>query len=214
MNLRNSNFDLCVLIFLPHPFEVLFRTLKFLYCCDVKARDAFQYMFEEWKCDVRCNFQYSIVLMKLIFLQEKIERNASALETHTHHLCRLAESRRDALKINQTENTITFSIKRGVFVHDGLESSSLEKESTNFQEELASSGTLVGHSRNGKSIITLVKLPFIEKIPPYTTWIFLDRFVGHLFIIYLTWLVEDTIKITPEVATKDHCFQKQKSNDG
>lgn len=32
---------------------------------------------------------------------------------------------------------------------------------------------------NGEEVVssTTAKLPFVEKIPPYTTWIFLDRYV-------------------------------------
>lgn len=54
-----------------------------------------------------------------------------------------------------------------------------EKEIGHSQEENLSAGTLAV----GNGVVRLVKLPFIEKIPPYTSWIFLAKYC-FLFSIY------------------------------
>lgn len=52
----------------------------------------------------------------------------------------------------------------------------VEKEYLHIQEENLSLGTvLFGTNGNGKATVRLVKLPFVNKIPPYTAWIFLDK---------------------------------------
>ncbi|XP_026656133.1 histone-lysine N-methyltransferase EZ1 isoform X2 [Phoenix dactylifera] len=52
----------------------------------------------------------------------------------------------------------------------------VEKEYLHIQEENLSSGTvLFGSNGSSKAAVRLVKLPFVNKIPPYTAWIFLDK---------------------------------------
>lgn len=52
-----------------------------------------------------------------------------------------------------------------------------DKEVVHNQEEVLSSGTVViGNNGGNKSVVHLLNLPFVEKIPPYTTWIFLNKY--------------------------------------
>lgn len=61
-----------------------------------------------------------------------------------------------------------------------------EREVVHVQEEnLSADGTLVLSSSGDSAqsiVLQLVKLPLVDKIPPYTTWIFLDKYsVATLF---------------------------------
>lgn len=56
-----------------------------------------------------------------------------------------------------------------------------ERELVHVQEENLVAGTLVLSSSGGsgashRTVVQLVKLPVVDKIPPYTTWIFLDKY--------------------------------------
>lgn len=118
----------------------------------------------------------------MVLLQEKLEKNGIALESHTNHLYELAKSKSDPCNMDQIKgkSVITFNFGSGICIFDGSDSGFMEKDIVNSQEEILSSGIVFGNSKNGKSLITLIKLPFIEKIPPYTTWIFLDRSADDL----------------------------------
>lgn len=51
-----------------------------------------------------------------------------------------------------------------------------DKESANSQEEISAPDSVVfGSSCGGKTVVRLNKIPFVDKIPPYTSWIFLNR---------------------------------------
>jgi [histone H3]-lysine27 N-trimethyltransferase EZH2 len=53
-----------------------------------------------------------------------------------------------------------------------------DKDGGNSQDEssFTSNGILAGNL-GAKNAIQVIKLPEVEKLPPYTTWIFLDRSV-------------------------------------
>jgi [histone H3]-lysine27 N-trimethyltransferase EZH2 len=60
------------------------------------------------------------------------------------------------------------------------------------QEESFSSGTLMLGNSVHKTVVQFVKLPIVERVPPYTTWIFLDKYVticviflSSLFLAYI-----------------------------
>lgn len=44
---------------------------------------------------------------------------------------------------------------------------------------------------NSQEVVSLIsaKLPIIEKIPPYTTWIFLDRYENIIFVLFMNSLI-------------------------
>jgi histone-lysine N-methyltransferase EZH2 len=77
---------------------------------------------------------------------------------------------------------LTLRIENALCKLSGLDPTSGDKETVNCQEESCSSLSTInfGSSSGGKSIVRPIKLPFVEMIPPYTTWIFLDRYYGKL----------------------------------
>lgn len=72
----------------------------------------------------------------------------------------------------ENENLLSFRLRNALCKIGGWESSKEfgEKEGCISQEEV-----MVGSNGGGKSVVRLIKLPYVEKIPPYTSWIFLDK---------------------------------------
>ncbi|KAJ6807670.1 histone-lysine N-methyltransferase EZ3 isoform X2 [Iris pallida] len=111
-------------------------------------------------------------------VKEKIERNRKDLRVHTARL--LESASRSSLDGSETENSLSYRLGDALCRIGGWEPSkelAAEKEGVNVQEENPSTSSVVfgGGNGGGRSVVRLVKLPYVEKIPPYTTWIFLDR---------------------------------------
>ncbi|XP_057813225.2 histone-lysine N-methyltransferase CLF isoform X2 [Cryptomeria japonica] len=112
-------------------------------------------------------------------VKEKIESNAIQLKACTAYLQSLADTRQVPNAIEKDGNKDMFTL-RIESAHCKLSDSDHmlgDKENVNCQEEGSSaSSTIIYASSSGcKSIVRAIKLPFVERIPPYTTWIFLDR---------------------------------------
>ncbi|OVA16776.1 SANT/Myb domain [Macleaya cordata] len=95
-------------------------------------------------------------------VNEKLKRNEKNLKVNTHQLLRLATSHKDHYfkEPNGSKNMLLFRIESPLCKLSGYAQGLGEKDNVNSQEVFPS---------------TTIKLPFIEKIPPYTTWIFLDK---------------------------------------
>ncbi|KAF2325080.1 hypothetical protein GH714_022665 [Hevea brasiliensis] len=114
----------------------------------------------EWQCKAE-HISYGIEIKRLCFqAQRKVERNRRKLESDVSQLI-LATSRRNALSMGQTGVAkMNFSrIGTPLCKYSGFAHGSGDKDYINGHEVIPS---------------TSARLPFIEKIPPYTTWIFLD----------------------------------------
>ncbi|WOL18379.1 hypothetical protein Cni_G27174 [Canna indica] len=119
---------------------------------------------------------------RLVFVKEKIEGNRKNLQLHT---CKLFDAAvaaeaatRSSSSLPKGENLLSSRMGNAPCTLNGWDvlNGSGEKEVMHSQEEVLSSGTVVVGSNDGnKSVVRLLKLPFVEKIPPYTTWIFLDK---------------------------------------
>ena len=96
----------------------------------------------------------------LIFVQDKVERNRRKLLADVSKL-RLATSR-TFMGQNGVSKMISFRIGAPLCKYSGFAQVSGDKDLINGHEVV---------------IATSTKLPFVEKIPPYTTWIFLDKYV-------------------------------------
>ena len=78
------------------------------------------------------------------------------------------------------ENVLSFRLGNPICKISGWESSKEfgEREIFYSQEEIStssSSSAVFWSNGGGRSVVRLVKLPNVERIPPYTTWIFLDK---------------------------------------
>ncbi|XP_078157880.1 SET domain-containing protein isoform X2 [Carex rostrata] len=112
-------------------------------------------------------------------IKEKIEANRQKLSTFTQHTYNLSKLRRNnALNsIDADSNMLTRKQHDAMCAKNDYELPTGERDGTSFLEECssASSSMLLGGNLGGKSSIRPIKLPEVTKLPPYTTWIFLDR---------------------------------------
>ncbi|XP_077240780.1 SET domain-containing protein isoform X2 [Tasmannia lanceolata] len=109
-------------------------------------------------------------------IKEKLESNGENLELHTSQLFASAVSKKDLCSTEQkgTRNMLSCRIESALYKLSGSDPGSGDRENITCQEEVLLS-IVLGNNSSGKSLIRLIKLPYVEKIPPYTTWIFLNR---------------------------------------
>ncbi|KAH0728222.1 hypothetical protein KY284_004087 [Solanum tuberosum] len=91
---------------------------------------------------------------------DKLEENKRKLENHVSELLLLATSRSDTMKNSGTGKMLSLRISSPLCKVGGLVQGSGDRDYANGEEVVSS--------------IT-ARLPFIQNIPPYTTWIFLDK---------------------------------------
>lgn len=110
--------------------------------------------------------------------QKRIEENAEKVLDVTKNLYKLSMERRN-FKIICGDGGVDLLAKRqkdAIDMHNGIGTSNGDNESSSSQEDgYAPSAILLGSSIAVKNAVRPIKLPEVKKLPPYTTWIFLDR---------------------------------------
>ncbi|KAL0457574.1 UNVERIFIED_CONTAM: Histone-lysine N-methyltransferase EZA1 [Sesamum latifolium] len=91
---------------------------------------------------------------------EKLEKNCTRVQAYVSDLKALAASRNDFNAVNDSVNFLSFRMDNPLCKVSGLNQGSVDRDNVDNEEVVFS---------------TTAKLPLIEKLPPYTTWIFLDR---------------------------------------
>ncbi|XP_042497884.1 histone-lysine N-methyltransferase CLF-like isoform X2 [Macadamia integrifolia] len=113
-----------------------------------------------------------------ISIKKRMEENRQKLIGITNHVYNLSKERRNNL-MTDTDKNIDLLTKRqadALGKLNGLDVNNGEKDNDCFQEDSpASSSVLLGASFASKSAIRPIKLPEVKRLPPYTTWVFLDR---------------------------------------
>nr|CAD1827738.1 unnamed protein product [Ananas comosus var. bracteatus] len=120
-----------------------------------------------------------VIADRYTYIKKKIEENKQKLSTFTQHTYNLSQTRRNNT-VNSTDIDVNLLTRRqddALCTLNSLELSAGEKDSTSCQEESSytSSVVLLGGNVGGKNAIRPIKLLEVAKLPPYTTWIFLDR---------------------------------------
>ncbi|XP_057821616.2 histone-lysine N-methyltransferase CLF [Cryptomeria japonica] len=110
-----------------------------------------------------------------VYVKERIDLNKRNLELYTANLLSLSKSRKVTSSIGkeETKDILTCRMEKAPCKFS-LDLTAGEKENINFQEEGSNASSIVG-SCGGKTGVRPIKLHEVQKIPPYTTWIFLDR---------------------------------------
>ncbi|XP_010270364.1 PREDICTED: histone-lysine N-methyltransferase EZ1-like isoform X2 [Nelumbo nucifera] len=116
---------------------------------------------------------------RCVFIKKRMEENKEKLMGITNHVYALSKERR-CNGINGTNKNLGLLVKRQgdtLGMLNGLDLNNGEKDTNGAQEDNhASSAVLIGTSFGVKNnIVRPIKLPEVKKLPPYTTWIFLDR---------------------------------------
>ncbi|CAL9120990.1 unnamed protein product [Musa textilis] len=113
------------------------------------------------------------------YIKKKMDENKQKLSSMTQLVYNLSKVRRNSSDHSSDldTNLLTRRQDDALCTVNSLEQSAGEKDSGSCQEEssYASSTVLIGNNFGGKNGVRLIKLPEVPKLPPYTTWIFLDR---------------------------------------
>ncbi|TYJ10484.1 hypothetical protein E1A91_A11G210700v1 [Gossypium mustelinum] len=110
-----------------------------------------------------------------VFVKKRLEENRQKLGGITYHLYKLSNERRSSW-ISDTDSALDLLTKRqkdALGMQNGIDASNGDKDRYNCQE--SSTAVLMGSSIPVKNAVCPIKLAEVKKLPPYTTWIFLDR---------------------------------------
>ena len=106
-----------------------------------------------------------------------MEENRQRLVGITNHLYTLSKERRNS-DIDEGVDLLTKRQRDALDMQNGNDASNGDKASHCSQEEgHASSAVLLGSSIAVRNAVRPIKLTEVKRLPPYTTWIFLDRCV-------------------------------------
>ncbi|GAV83620.1 SET domain-containing protein [Cephalotus follicularis] len=95
---------------------------------------------------------------RVVLIKEKVEKNREELKIHVSRLTYVTSSRK---LDNRSDRLFSSRIEIPLCTFSGFAQGSGDKDYVNGHEVVSSTSS--------------IKLPYVEKIPPYTTWIFLDR---------------------------------------
>lgn len=123
----------------------------------------------------------SLLIFFVLNYQNKMEENRQKLAGVTNHLYKFSMDRRTG-RTNDTDRSIDLLTKRqkdALDMHNGVEASDGDMDSSSSQEDApASTAVLLGSNVPVKNAVRPIKISEAKRLPPYTTWIFLDRCVG------------------------------------
>ncbi|KAG2724385.1 hypothetical protein I3843_01G015600 [Carya illinoinensis] len=113
-----------------------------------------------------------------VSVKNKMEENRQKLAGVTNHLYKFSMDRRTG-RTNDTDRSIDLLTKRqkdALDMHNGVEASDGDMDSSSSQEDApASTAVLLGSNVPVKNAVRPIKISEAKRLPPYTTWIFLDR---------------------------------------
>ncbi|XP_020399443.1 histone-lysine N-methyltransferase EZ2 isoform X7 [Zea mays] len=161
---------------------------------------------------------------RLAYIKEKLEVNRKTLQRHSCSLFDVAAAAEVASRGTDGGNALSQRAAERQCGSD-LANGIGERDVVSVQEENLATGTLALSSSGAtaqRTIVRFVKLPLVEKIPPYTTWIFLDKnqrmaddqsVVGRRRIYYDTvgneaLICSDSDEEIPEPEEEKHFFTK------
>ncbi|KAL3633946.1 hypothetical protein CASFOL_022708 [Castilleja foliolosa] len=113
-----------------------------------------------------------------LYIKKQMQENTEGVVDVTKDLYKLSMERRNC-KIVFGDGGVDLLAKRqkdAIDMHNGISTSNGDNESSSSQEVgYAPSAILLGSSYVVKNVVRPIKLPEVETLPPYTTWVFLDR---------------------------------------
>ncbi|KAK5793017.1 histone-lysine N-methyltransferase CLF-like [Gossypium arboreum] len=108
-------------------------------------------------------------------VKTRLEENKQKLVGITSHLYKLSKDRRSSwiIDTDSASDLLTKRQKDALGMQNGIDASNGDKDGYSYQEP--STAVLMGSSIPVKNAVRPIKLTEVKKLPPYTTWIFLDR---------------------------------------
>jgi [histone H3]-lysine27 N-trimethyltransferase EZH2 len=129
----------------------------------------------------------------LIPCQNRIGENKTNISSYTQRTYNLSKNRQISTSkgTDSASNLLTKRQDDALCTLHSLDIIPVDKDGGTFQDEspFSSSNVMFGGNLGPKNaIIRPIKLPEVPKLPPYTTWIFLDRSVYNyrLFLTFQT----------------------------
>lgn len=110
-----------------------------------------------------------------------MEENKQKLVGITTHLLKSSTERR-IRRVNDSDKGVDLLTKRqkdALDMQNGIDVSDGENDRSQ-EDNHASTAVLLGSNVAVRNAVRPIKLPEVKRLPPYTTWIFLDRFVIFL----------------------------------
>ncbi|XP_073022642.1 histone-lysine N-methyltransferase EZA1 isoform X1 [Primulina eburnea] len=106
---------------------------------------------------------------RVAFVGEKLEKNSKKVQAYVADIKTLTESRNDltVVRSNDSANFLSLRMVNPLCKVSGLAEGSADRDAINNSRENTSSEDI--------AFSATAKLPLVEKLLPYTTWIFLDR---------------------------------------
>ncbi|XP_055825652.1 histone-lysine N-methyltransferase CLF isoform X2 [Solanum dulcamara] len=112
------------------------------------------------------------------YIKKRVEGNTQKLENLTKDLYNLAIERK-CVEIFDADGRVDLLSKRqkdAIDMQNGIDTSNADDDSNSSEDDgYATSAILLGSSIAVKNAVRPIKLPEVKRIPPYTSWIFLDR---------------------------------------
>ncbi|XP_052195897.1 histone-lysine N-methyltransferase CLF isoform X2 [Diospyros lotus] len=124
------------------------------------------------------SFKKQVAANRCVFIKKRMEETSLKLVDISTHLYKLSLERRND-KVMCPDKSIDLLMKRqkdAIDMQNGIDVSYGDKDSNSSQEDgHACSAILLGSSIAVKNAVRPIKLSEVKRLPPYTTWIFLDR---------------------------------------
>ncbi|RLM55769.1 histone-lysine N-methyltransferase EZ1 isoform X2 [Panicum miliaceum] len=116
---------------------------------------------------------------RLTYIKNRIGENKANLGTFTQRTYNLSKNRQNNTSkgTDLAPNLLTKRQDDALCTLHSVDICPADKDGSNFQDEspFSSSNVILGGNISAKNAIRPIKLPEVSKLPPYTTWIFLDR---------------------------------------
>ncbi|XP_059642629.1 histone-lysine N-methyltransferase CLF isoform X2 [Cornus florida] len=124
------------------------------------------------------SFKKQVAVDRCLYIKKRMEDNRLKLADVSNHLYKLSLERKNSklIGIDKSVDLLTKRQKDAIDMQNGNDINNGDKESNSSQEDgHASSAILLGSSIAVKNVVRPIKLAEVKRLPPYTTWIFLDR---------------------------------------
>ncbi|XP_054824453.1 histone-lysine N-methyltransferase CLF-like isoform X2 [Prosopis cineraria] len=114
---------------------------------------------------------------RCVSIKKRMEDNRQKLTGVTNHLYKSSMGRRicGIADTNGNPDLLTKRQKDAINMRNDIHASNGDKESNGSQDCNFSTAVLLGSNVAVKNAVRPIKLPEAKRLPPYTTWIFLDR---------------------------------------
>ncbi|XP_039167543.1 histone-lysine N-methyltransferase CLF isoform X2 [Eucalyptus grandis] len=124
-------------------------------------------------------FKKEVAADRAVIIRKRIEENRRELAGVTEKIFNSSKQRNDPTCDNITGNSVDLLTKRqadALGMQNGIDANNGDRDSNDYLEDAhASTAVLLGSSIPVKNAVRPIKLPEVKRLPPYTTWIFLDR---------------------------------------